>query len=73
MCVCVRACVRVCDVLCIHVVCLHYSMVMLVFKLITIVVNFGRFPAMMNCPKLGIPLNGTFRSVNITYSIIAKE
>jgi len=39
----------------------------------TIVVNFGRFPAMMNSPKLGIPLSGTFLRVNITYSIIPKE
>ena len=41
--------------------------------LITIVVNFGRFPAMMNCSKLGIPLRGIFLSVNITYNTIAKE
>jgi len=39
----------------------------------TIVVNFGRFPAMIKCPKLGIPLNGIFLRVNITYSTIAKE
>ena len=40
---------------------------------LTTVMNLGLFPAIMNCPKLGIPLNGTFLSVNITYRIIAKE
>jgi len=44
-----------------------------IITLHTVVVNLGRFPAMINCSKLGIPFSGTFLNVNITYSIIPKE